>query len=67
MVVGVDPSPVEGCFVGPVVIRYIARSDLLLSPHMGYGTEEYIGQMYDGVVQNVERYLAGEALLAQYN
>ena len=31
MVVGVDPSPVEGCFVGPVVIRYIARSDLLLS------------------------------------
>lgn len=43
------------------------RSDLLLSPHMGYGTEEYIGQMYDGVVQNVERYLAGEALLAQYN
>jgi glycerate dehydrogenase len=43
------------------------RSDLLLSPHMGYGTEEYIGHMYDQVVQNVERYLAGEGLLARYN
>ncbi|CRG90886.1 hypothetical protein PISL3812_07932 [Talaromyces islandicus] len=43
------------------------RSELLLSPHMGYGTEEYIGHMYDRVVKNVERYLAGEELLARFN
>ncbi|KAH8703128.1 D-isomer-specific 2-hydroxyacid dehydrogenase family protein [Talaromyces proteolyticus] len=43
------------------------RSDVLLSPHMGYGSEEYIGRMYDEVVKNVERYLAGEELLVRYN
>lgn len=43
------------------------RSEVLLSPHMGYGVEEYIGGMYSQVVDNLERYLDGRDLLARYN
>lgn len=43
------------------------RSEVLLSPHMGYGVEEYIGGMYDQNVVNVERYLEGKELLVRYN
>lgn len=43
------------------------RSEVLLSPHMGYGVEEYIGGMYSQVVDNLERYLDGRYLLARYN
>ncbi|EED21049.1 D-isomer specific 2-hydroxyacid dehydrogenase family protein [Talaromyces stipitatus ATCC 10500] len=39
------------------------RSEVLLSPHMGYGVEEYIEGMYDQVVDNLERYLDGRELL----
>lgn len=43
------------------------RSEVLLSPHMGYGVEEYIGTMYDQNVDNLERYLEGRELLARFN
>lgn len=43
------------------------RSEVLLSPHMGYGVEEYIGGMYDQNVINLERYLEGKELLVRYN
>lgn len=43
------------------------RSEVLLSPHMGYGVEEYINIMYDQTLDNLERYLEGKELLARYN
>jgi glycerate dehydrogenase len=43
------------------------RSEVLLSPHMGYGVEEYIGGMYDQNVDNLERYLEGREMLVRYN
>lgn len=43
------------------------RSEVLLSPHMGYAVEDYIGEMYEQVVENLERYLEGKELLVRYN
>ncbi|OKL60978.1 hypothetical protein UA08_03294 [Talaromyces atroroseus] len=41
------------------------RSEVLLSPHMGYAVEDYIGSLYDQVVENLERHLAGQELLLE--
>lgn len=43
------------------------RSEVLLSPHMGYGEEELLHGWYAGVAENVERWLNGEELLRRMN
>lgn len=38
------------------------RSEVLLSPHMGYGDEETMSGWYDEVAENLTRWLDGQAL-----
>ncbi|CAI7623792.1 unnamed protein product [Penicillium pancosmium] len=43
------------------------RSEVLLSPHMGYGEEELINGWYREVAENLERWLDGKELLKKMN
>lgn len=43
------------------------RSEVLLSPHMGYGEEDLLHGWYDEVAGNLERWLNGEELLRRLN
>ncbi|KAJ5112774.1 hypothetical protein N7532_000819 [Penicillium argentinense] len=43
------------------------RSEVLLSPHMGYGEEELINGWYREVAENLERWLDGKELLRKMN
>lgn len=43
------------------------RSEVLLTPHMGYGEEELLHGWYDEVAVNLERWLNGEELLRRLN
>lgn len=43
------------------------RSEVLLSPHMGYGEEELINGWYHEVAENLERWLDGKELLLKMN
>lgn len=43
------------------------RSEVLLSPHMGYGEEELLHGWYTEVAENLERWLKGEELLRRMN
>ena len=43
------------------------RSEVLLSPHMGYGEEEVLHDWYDRIAENLRRWLDGEELLVKMN
>lgn len=43
------------------------RSEVLLTPHMGYGEEELLRGWYKEVAENLGRWLDGEALLRRLN
>jgi lactate dehydrogenase-like 2-hydroxyacid dehydrogenase len=43
------------------------RSDVLLSPHMGYVEEEIVNNWYEENVENVRRWIDGEPLLNKLN
>ncbi|KAJ5569488.1 uncharacterized protein N7459_008918 [Penicillium hispanicum] len=43
------------------------RSEVLLTPHMGYGEEELLHGWYGEVAQNLERWLDGQELLRKLN
>jgi glycerate dehydrogenase len=43
------------------------RSEVLLSPHMGYGEEDLINGWYREVAENLERWLDGKELLKKMN
>jgi phosphoglycerate dehydrogenase-like enzyme len=43
------------------------RSDVLLSPHMGYGEEDLLHGWYQETAENLERWLNGEELRRKLN
>jgi glycerate dehydrogenase len=43
------------------------RSEVLLSPHVGYGSHENIDRWYDQTLQNVERYVEGKGVERVFN
>lgn len=43
------------------------RSEVLLTPHMGYGEEELIGKWYQEMAANLEQWLNGQELQAKMN
>ncbi|KAJ5281741.1 hypothetical protein N7478_007113 [Penicillium angulare] len=43
------------------------RSEVLLTPHMGYGEEDLLRGWYKEVAENLERWLNGETLLRKLN
>ncbi|KAJ5923834.1 hypothetical protein N7466_008021 [Penicillium verhagenii] len=43
------------------------RSDVILTPHMGYGEEDLLRGWYKEVAENLERWLNGETLLRKMN
>ncbi|KAJ5305600.1 uncharacterized protein N7443_005260 [Penicillium atrosanguineum] len=43
------------------------RSEVILSPHMGYGEEDLLHGWYEEVAENLERWLNGKELLREMN